>query len=115
MDGFGTSPNSLWSCAQQLTWLYALQRHARAIDKAMSNLVMLEPHLWLNLKDIKDVVNFLDSPVYTTGSFGPAIDGFEEHITVAQTSSQTMHIAMDTLFFYGPSFPLSMCMIKLPL
>lgn len=109
MDGSGPSPNSLWSCAQQLTWLYILQRDARAIDKAMSNLVMLEPHLWLNLKEIKDVVNFPDSPVY------PAIDGFAEHITVAQTSSQTMHIAMEALFIPGPSFPLSMFMIKLPL
>ncbi len=60
-------------------------------------------------------LTLFDSPVYPTGSFGHAIDGFANNITVAQTLSQTMHIAMEALFMPGPSFPLSMCMIKLRL
>lgn len=58
----------------------------------MTSLVVLESHLWLNLTEIKnaDKAAFFDSPVSTTGLFGPAVDGFAERFTVAQKSSQTM-------------------------
>ncbi len=44
------------------------------------------------LTEIKDAdkVPFLDSPVSATGLFGPAVEGYTEHFTVAQKLSQAM-------------------------
>lgn len=66
---------------------------AQAIARAMASLVVLECHLWLNLTEIREAgkAAFLDSPVCTTGLFGPALDGsFAERFTAAQKSSQAM-------------------------
>lgn len=50
---------------------------AQAIDHAMTKLVVLEWHLWLNLMEIKDAdkTALLDSPVSPSGLFGSAVDG----------------------------------------
>lgn len=73
--------------------LSATKTTARAIGRAMASLVVLESHLWLNLLEIKgaDKAAFLDSPVSTTGLFGPAVDSFTERFTTAQKSLQAMH------------------------
>lgn len=61
-------------------------------DRSMACLVVLECHIWLNLIEIKDEdkVPFLDSPVSTTGLFGPAVEGYAECFTVAQKSFQAI-------------------------
>ncbi|XP_016084695.1 ankyrin-1a [Sinocyclocheilus grahami] len=64
--------------------LCANKATAQAIGMAMANLVVLERHLWLNLKEIRDAAKFafLDSPVPPKGLFGPAVIGFAERFTV---------------------------------
>ncbi len=68
------------------------QTTAQAISRSMASLVVLERHLWLTLTEIRDAdkVPFLDSPVYLTGLFGPAVEEFAERFTVVHKSSQAM-------------------------
>ncbi|XP_059360387.1 taste receptor type 1 member 1-like [Carassius carassius] len=72
--------------------LRATKATAQVIGRSMANLVVLERHLWLNLTEIKesDKVAFLDAPVSPSSLFGPAVEGFTEHFTAAQKSSQAM-------------------------
>lgn len=70
--------------------LHATKATTWVINKAISNLVMLEHHLWLNINEIKDLVTFFDFPAYPMGSFSPAIEGFTEHVTAARKSWQPM-------------------------
>ncbi len=48
--------------------------------------------LWLNLLEIRDAekMAFLDSPVSQKGLFGPAVEGFTEHFSEAQKTSQVL-------------------------
>lgn len=72
--------------------LCATKTTAQAIDRAMASLVVLERHVWLNLTEIKDTdkAAFFDSPVFTTGLFGPAVDSLAKCFTAAQKSLQAM-------------------------
>ncbi|XDV15042.1 hypothetical protein PO909_015190 [Leuciscus waleckii] len=72
--------------------LRATKTTAQAIGRSMANLTVLERHLWLNLTEMKDVERaaFLDSPISTTGLFGPAVKGFAECFTEAQKALQAM-------------------------
>ncbi len=72
--------------------LRATKMTGQAIGRSMASLVVLERHLWLNLTEMKyaDKIPFLDSPVFPTGLFGPAVEGFAEHFTAAHKSSQAM-------------------------
>lgn len=72
--------------------LRASKSIAQSISCAMANLVVLDVHIWLNLTEIKDAnkMALLDKPVSPSGLFGSAVDGFGEHVTAAQNSSQAM-------------------------
>ncbi|XDV15321.1 hypothetical protein PO909_015439 [Leuciscus waleckii] len=72
--------------------LWATKSTAQAIGRSMENLTVLERHLWLNLTEMKDAdrAGFLDSPISTTGLFGPVVKGFAERYTKAQKASQAM-------------------------
>ncbi len=72
--------------------LRATKTTAQAIGRSMASLVVLERHLWLTLTEIKDAdrVSFLDAPIYPSGLFGPAVEGFAERFTEAQKASQAM-------------------------
>ncbi|KAA0714748.1 hypothetical protein E1301_Tti006412 [Triplophysa tibetana] len=72
--------------------LSATKVTAQAIGRSMASLVVLERHLWLTLTEIKeaDKVPFLDAPIFATGLFGPAVEGFADCFTAAQKSSQAM-------------------------
>ncbi len=63
-----------------------------AIGRSMSSLIVLERHLWLTMTEMKkaDKVPFLDDPVSSGSLFGRAVEGFAEHFTEAQKSSQAM-------------------------
>lgn len=93
MDESGRDPNAFTELrtATDLA-LRATKATAQAISKAMTNLVVLECHLWLNLTEIRDAekMAFLDSPVSPKGLFGPAMDGFTEHFTEAQKTLQVL-------------------------
>ncbi len=69
------------------------QSHRTGHRRSMSSLVVLERHLWLTMTEMKEVdkVPFLDAPVSSGSLFGPAVEGFAEHFTEAQKSSQAMH------------------------
>ncbi len=73
--------------------LHDTKATAQAIGRSMSSLVVLERHLWLTMTEMKEVdkVPFLDAPVSSGSLFGPAVEGFAEHFTEAQKSSQAMH------------------------
>lgn len=64
----------------------------RRIGRAQWMTPLLVRHLWLNLTEIKDAdrTTFLDSLVSPNGLFGPAVDGFAEHFTEDQKSSQAL-------------------------
>ncbi len=66
--------------------LRATKMTTQAIGRSMASLVVLERHLWLNLTEMKyaDKIPFLDSPVFPTGLFGPAVEGFAERFTAVQ-------------------------------
>ncbi len=87
-----STPRFLTDEEEEFTELQGTKVTAQAIRRSMASLVVLERHLWLNLTEIKeaDKASFLDSPVSPTGLFGPAIEGFAEHFTAAQKSSQAM-------------------------
>ncbi|CAM4295375.1 unnamed protein product [Leuciscus chuanchicus] len=72
--------------------LRATKTTAQALGRNMASLVVLERHLWLNLTEIRDAdkTAFLDSPVSTTGLFGPSVNGFAERFTEAQKASSAM-------------------------
>ncbi len=54
--------------------------------------VVLEHNLWFTMTEMKeaDKVPFLAAPVSSGSLFGPAVEGFAEHFTEAQKSSQGM-------------------------
>ncbi len=72
--------------------LHATKATAQAIGRSMSSLVVLERHLWLTLTAMKEADKgpFLDAPVSSSNLSGPAVEGFAEHFTEAQKSSQAM-------------------------
>ncbi len=72
--------------------LSATKATAQAIGRSMSSLIVLERHLWLMMKEMKeaDKVPFLDAPISSGSLFGPAVEGFAERFTEAQKSSQAM-------------------------
>ncbi|KAL0165638.1 hypothetical protein M9458_037482, partial [Cirrhinus mrigala] len=72
--------------------LHATKATVQSIGKALTNLVVLECHLWLNLKVIKDTdkITFLDSPDTPKGLSGPVLDGFTKRFITAQKSLQAM-------------------------
>ncbi len=78
------SATNLALCATKMT--------AQAIGRSMASLVVLERHLCLNLREIKDAdkVPFLNSPVSPTSLFGPAVVGFAECFTAGRMWSQAM-------------------------
>lgn len=82
-------PSKPWRTTSALTGLRATKAIAQAFSKAMDNLAVLECHLYLEIKD-PNKAGFLDSPIYPTGLFDPAVDGFEECFSAAQKSSQAM-------------------------
>ncbi len=88
--------------------LRATKTMAQAIGRSMASLVVLERHLWLTLTEIKDAdkVPFLDAPVSPTGLFGPAVEGFAEHFTEAQKSSQAMRLVLFLAACFNFSFSL---------
>ncbi len=78
---------------------------AQVIGRSKASLVVLGRHLWLNLTEMKDAhkVPFLDSLVSPTGLFGAAVEGFAEHFTAAQKSSQAMrHFKVQGSRFFLP-------------
>lgn len=93
MDETGPDPASFKDLrsASDLA-LHATKVATQAVGRAMASLVILERHLWLTLTDIKDTdrVALLDSPVSPSGLFGSAVEGFPQHFTEAQKSSQVM-------------------------
>ena len=72
--------------------LRATKTTAQALGRSMASLIVLERHLWLNLTEIKDAdrTAFLDSPISTSGLFGPSVNGFAERFTEAQKASSAM-------------------------
>ncbi len=72
--------------------LRATKATAQAIGRSISSLIVLEHHLWLTMMEMKeaDLVPFLHAPVSSGSLFGPAVEGFAEHFTEAQKSSQAM-------------------------
>ncbi len=72
--------------------LRATKATAQAIGCSMSNLKVLEHHLWLTMTEMKEVekVPFLEALVSSGSLFGPAVEGFAERYTEAQKSSQAM-------------------------
>ncbi len=72
--------------------LCATKATAQAIRRSMSSLIVLERHLWLTMTEMKeaDKVPFLDATVLSGSLFGSAVEGFAEHFTEAQKSSQAM-------------------------
>lgn len=73
--------------------LHATKATAQAIRHAMASLEVLKRHLWLNLTEIKDAdrTALLDSPIFHSGLFGFAVDGFAKRFIAAQKSSEAMH------------------------
>ncbi len=93
MDESGRDPNAFTELRTMTDLaLRATKETAQAISKAMTNLVVLECHLWLNLTEIRDAekMAFFDSPVSPKGLFGPAMDGFTERFTEAQKTLQAL-------------------------
>ncbi len=72
--------------------LCATKATAQDIERSISSLIVLERHLWLTMMEKKeaDLVPFLHSPVLSGSLFGPVVEGFAEHFTEAQKSSQAM-------------------------
>ncbi len=72
--------------------LRATKATAQAIVRSMSNLIVLDCHLWLTMTEMKEAekIPFLDAPVSSGSLFGPAVEGFTERFTEAQKSSQAM-------------------------
>ncbi len=66
--------------------------HLHSLDAPTQRLVVLECHLWLTMKEMKeaDKIPFLDAPISSGSLFGPAVEGFAECFTEAQKSSQAM-------------------------
>ncbi len=66
--------------------------HLHSLDAPTQRLVVLECHLWLTMKEMKeaDKIPFLDAPISSGSLFGPAVEGFAERFTEAQKSSQAM-------------------------
>lgn len=60
-------------------------RATKVTFQQSASLVVLEPHLWLNLMDIKDTywVALLDSSVSPTRLLGSIVDGFTQRFTEA--------------------------------
>lgn len=55
MDESGTDPAAFRElCSATDLAMYATKTTAQGIGSAMASLVVLERHLWLNLKEIKD-------------------------------------------------------------
>ncbi len=59
--------------------LRATKATAQAIGRSMSSLIVLERHLWLMMKEMKETgkVPFLHAPVSSGSLFGPAVEGSE--------------------------------------
>ncbi len=72
--------------------LRATKATAQAIVHSMSNLIVLDCHLWLTMTEMKEAekVPFLDAPVSSGSLFVPAMEGFAERFAEAQKSSQVM-------------------------
>ncbi len=69
------------------------QSHRPSIWRSMSSLIVLKRLLWLTITEMKEAgkVPFLHAPVSSSSLFGPAVEGFAEHFTEAQKSSQLQH------------------------
>ncbi|KAI2647677.1 Chitin synthase 3 [Labeo rohita] len=68
---------------------------AQALGRAMSNMVVQERHLWLNLAEMRDAgkVRFLDAPISQAGLFGKTMEEFAQQFSaVKQQTEAIKHI-----------------------
>ncbi len=72
--------------------LRATKVTARSLGKAMSTMVVLERHLWLNLVEMKDVdkAHFLDAPISQAKLFSDTVEGFAQQFSAVQQQTEVI-------------------------
>lgn len=70
-------------CSETDLALQATKVIVQALGPAMSTLVVLEHHLWLNLAKMSDAekVSFLDAPIFQGGVFGDSVEDFSQQFS----------------------------------
>ncbi|KAF4114471.1 hypothetical protein G5714_004694 [Onychostoma macrolepis] len=81
--------------------LMATKRAAQAMGKAVSFMVILQRHLWLNLADLKNADHkvLLNAPVTPSGLFGDAVESIIERFAEAQKDAKAMSHVMPRCTF----------------